>query len=182
MCEAQEAMHWINVAGVPSAILTLIRVVITRWTAHFLAFKWLLDLKWVLDHLIQNDELLPPKDQCLTASDSKACKKAKKMIALIKNSEFWHSIANMYIFSFNNKNLTALQGLKSTLSLLHVHHAFYRPRMHASIKFLLFLACSSKNFSRWFTTIALTAVLFKLWLIASSSGGWLVTKMYALLR
>jgi len=99
MHEAQEAMHRINVAGAPIAILTLICAVITRWTAHFLAFKRLLDLKWVLDHLIRNDELLPPKDRRLTAGDSKARKKAKQMIALIKNSEFWHSIAT-YVYVF----------------------------------------------------------------------------------
>ena len=78
MHKAQKAMHQINVADVPYPILTLIHAVITRWTAHFLAFKQLLDLKRVLDHLIWNDEFLRPKDQRLTAGDSKACKKPKK--------------------------------------------------------------------------------------------------------
>lgn len=114
MREAQEAMHRINVAGVPVAILTLtIRAVITRWTAHFLAFKRLLDLKWVLDHLIRNDELLPPKDRRLTVGDSKARKKAKQMIALIKNSEFWHSIATI------NKHLEPLARASCILQATH---------------------------------------------------------------
>ena len=67
----------------------VIRAVLTRWTAHYLAYARLLDLRLVLAMVINTDSHRPEKEMCVIAGDSKAKKKARDMVALIGNEHFW---------------------------------------------------------------------------------------------
>ena len=51
-------------------ILTIIRAVLTRWTAHYLAFKRLLEVHRALRHLVSKDELRLPADSQLITGDA----------------------------------------------------------------------------------------------------------------
>ena len=70
----------------------VIRAVLTRWTAHYQAYARLLDLRLVLIMLIDTDSRRPEKDMCVVAGDSKAKRKARDMVTLIKNEHFWVSL------------------------------------------------------------------------------------------
>ena len=71
----------------------MIRAVITRWTAHFAAYARILDIRWVLEQLVHEDEALPRNNSRLMTGDKASQQKAEKMIAIIKNSAFWHNLA-----------------------------------------------------------------------------------------
>ena len=80
-----------------SRVLSVIQAVLTRWTAHYLAYERLLDLKWVVETLVRNDELLPREEKRVINGDADARQKATKMVVIIKDALFWHSLAR-YIF------------------------------------------------------------------------------------
>lgn len=86
MREIQEAMRVTNPS---SRVLTVIRAVLTRWTSHYLAYTRLLELRWVLETLVRNDENAPPGQRRLTAGNSAARNKAHEMIVHIKDPFFW---------------------------------------------------------------------------------------------
>ena len=75
--------------------LTVIRAVLTRWTAHYLAFKRLLELQHPLRALVTHDKMAQPDQHILIPSGSTAAnkRKAREMIAIIEDSTFWHSLA-----------------------------------------------------------------------------------------
>ncbi|KAJ3777435.1 hypothetical protein FB446DRAFT_615658, partial [Lentinula raphanica] len=68
-------------------VVTVIRAVLTRWTSHYLAFRRLLDLRKTLDYIVAKDQILPESQ--LVTGDAKGKEKARKMIKLIKNLDFW---------------------------------------------------------------------------------------------
>ena len=74
--------------------LTAIRPVITRWTAHYLAFRCLLELKLPLWALINQDAMAPSGQQILVPLGSMAAnkRKAREMVAIIENPTFWLSL------------------------------------------------------------------------------------------
>jgi hypothetical protein len=74
-------------------ILAVIRAVLTRWTAHYLAYRRLLEIRLSLQILVENDEKLELRNQQLLLGDASARERSRKNIAVIKNSAFWHGLA-----------------------------------------------------------------------------------------
>ncbi|KAF7358758.1 hypothetical protein MSAN_01214800 [Mycena sanguinolenta] len=72
--------------------LAIIRAVLTRWTAHYLAYCRLLEVKMALKSLVLKDSMHPTNDKLLTTGDKKAKAKAKAMIKTIENPQFWSAI------------------------------------------------------------------------------------------
>jgi hypothetical protein len=75
--------------------LAMIRAVLTRWTAHYLAFRRLLELQHPLQALVNRNEMALPDQQILNPLSGTAAnkRKAQEMKAIIQNSGFWHSLA-----------------------------------------------------------------------------------------
>ena len=73
-------------------VKAVIHAVLTRWTAHYQSYSRLLDLHLVLVMVIDTDEKQLEKDKCIVTGDSKAKKKAKAMITLVKNDDFWRAL------------------------------------------------------------------------------------------
>ena len=77
--------------NIPSNV---IRAVITRWTAHYLAYDWLIVLHPALTMVAGNDT------SCVEAGlgskiitgNTAAKAKAERMVNLIKNEAFWQSL------------------------------------------------------------------------------------------
>jgi hypothetical protein len=76
-----------------ACILTVIRAVITCWTAHFTAYARLLDIRWVLEQLVREDEALPRNESHLITGDRVGKERCEKMVAIIKSAPFWHNLA-----------------------------------------------------------------------------------------
>lgn len=73
-------------------ILTVIRAVLTRWTAHYLAYRRLLELHKILLVVVMNDKLLG-RNSRLISGDKKSKARARRMIAVIEDPVFWHALA-----------------------------------------------------------------------------------------
>lgn len=74
--------------------LSVIRPVPTRWTAYYLAYRHLLDLRETLELIIVLDAQKAPQDrQVVPEKDRQAREKAQKMVVLAKNPVFWQSLA-----------------------------------------------------------------------------------------
>ncbi|KAJ3771237.1 hypothetical protein FB446DRAFT_645581, partial [Lentinula raphanica] len=75
--------------------VTVIRAVLTRWTSHYLAFKCLLELWNALEFLISRDSMRPPSDSQLITGNAKSKAKAKSMVGLVKNQDFWIALVRI---------------------------------------------------------------------------------------
>lgn len=73
--------------------LAVIRAVLTQWTAHYMAYRRLLELRPALEIVIANDALKNQDDKVVITGDRKAKTKASKMVAIAKDSLFWHALA-----------------------------------------------------------------------------------------
>jgi len=75
--------------------VAVLRAVLTRWTAHYLAFKHLLDLQHPLQALVNHDTMAPTDQHILSPPGLTAAnkKKAREMTAIIEDASFWHSLA-----------------------------------------------------------------------------------------
>ena len=73
-------------------ILSVIHAVITRWTAHYLAFHRLLDLKQTLEILVSREKEAPNGSKIIVAGDATSQKKGSEIIKIIEDSLFWHMI------------------------------------------------------------------------------------------
>ncbi|KIK79925.1 hypothetical protein PAXRUDRAFT_159978, partial [Paxillus rubicundulus Ve08.2h10] len=62
------------------------------WTAHYLAFQHLLDLKLVLEMLVTQEKEAPRESKIIVMGDTVAHKKGTDMIAIIEDPVFWHTI------------------------------------------------------------------------------------------
>jgi len=82
-------------------VLAVIHAVLTRWTAHYLAYRCLLEIRLSLQFLVENDEKLELRNQQLLIGDTTACERSRKNIAVIKNSAFWHALARYSISCLN---------------------------------------------------------------------------------
>jgi hypothetical protein len=74
---------------------SVIRAVLTRWTAHYLAFSRLLELQHALKLLVNQDAMAQPNKRVLVSSSGSAAskKKAREMVTVMENSVFWHALA-----------------------------------------------------------------------------------------
>ena len=80
--------------------LSVIRAVLTRWTAHYLAFRRLLELRLPLRTLVTQDAMAPPALRILNTSGSSAAnKKTLEMVAIIEDGAFWQSLVRYETFS-----------------------------------------------------------------------------------
>jgi hypothetical protein len=79
--------------NVSAKMLAVIRAVLTRWTAHYLAFKRLLELRWVLEQMLRDDRGALESQIIIGTSDAKA--KARKMFSIIDDSAFWHNLLRL---------------------------------------------------------------------------------------
>jgi hypothetical protein len=73
--------------------LSVLRAVLTRWTAHYVAYRRLLQLYPSLKGLVLSDLTKPDAEKVLVSGDSAAKRKAREMVAVIENPSFWHNIA-----------------------------------------------------------------------------------------
>ena len=75
--------------------LTVICAVLTRWMAHYLAFRHLLKLKLPLQALVNQDVMVSPGQQILIPLGLSAANKRKvhEMVVIIEDSNFWHLLA-----------------------------------------------------------------------------------------
>ena len=79
-------------AGLPA--LSVLRAVLTRWTAHYMAFCCLLKLHTALVGVIAADEMqVEPAKKTFITGDAKAHAKAKEMVRIVKDPVFWHTLA-----------------------------------------------------------------------------------------
>lgn len=75
--------------------LSIIRAVLTRWTAHYLAYCRLLAVMKTLQSLALQDSMRPSSDKLLVTGDKKAKEKALAMVRIINDPDFWCAIERM---------------------------------------------------------------------------------------
>lgn len=68
--------------------LTIIRAVISRWTAHYLAYQRLLEMRQALCILVTN----PSTVGQIISGDSRARQKSESMIKIISDIQFWSNL------------------------------------------------------------------------------------------
>lgn len=73
--------------------LSVLRAVLTRWTAHYVAYRRLLQLYPSLKGLVLSDLTKHDSEKVLVSGDSAAKRKAREMVGVIENPLFWHNIA-----------------------------------------------------------------------------------------
>ncbi|OAX44359.1 hypothetical protein K503DRAFT_675346, partial [Rhizopogon vinicolor AM-OR11-026] len=66
--------------------------VLTRWTAHYLAFRRLLDLKTTLDILAKQERERGSYAKIVTG-DAASRRKAREMLELSEDPLMWHVLA-----------------------------------------------------------------------------------------
>ena len=84
--------------------VAVIRAMLTRWTAHYLAFKRLLELQHPPQALVNHDAMAPSNQLILNPLGGTTAnkRKAREMIAIIENSGFWHSLIRYDLFLLKN--------------------------------------------------------------------------------
>ena len=81
--------------------LTVIRAVLTRWTAHYMAYRRLLELRPALESIIANDAMQSrDEDRTVITGDANAKRKSGQMVEIIRDPLFWHSIARLAVYTF----------------------------------------------------------------------------------
>ncbi|KAJ3497528.1 hypothetical protein NLJ89_g10338 [Agrocybe chaxingu] len=76
--------------------VSVIRPVATRWTAFYLAYRRLLDLRSALEFIVAADELRASEDRIVVPqNDRSAREKAKKMVKLIRDPIFWGNLTRI---------------------------------------------------------------------------------------
>lgn len=73
--------------------LSVIRPNLTRWTAHYMAYRRLLLLYPPLMQLILDDIRRSEETKVLVSGDNKAREKAMEMVQIMNSPHFWHGIA-----------------------------------------------------------------------------------------
>ena len=68
---------------------SVVRAVITRWTAHYLAYQQLLELRPALQSLVLDGSCHPPNQSVFIKGPTALKNKAKVMIEIINNRNFW---------------------------------------------------------------------------------------------
>lgn len=95
---AAELITWLRsktyvLNSLPYAIL---RAVLTRWTAHYNAYRRLLDLYVPLTRLVNHDAKYSgsenERQRILITGNKKAQEKAGAMVKIIRDPIFWHKL------------------------------------------------------------------------------------------
>ncbi|KAF8164061.1 ribonuclease H-like domain-containing protein [Pholiota molesta] len=100
----QEGIRATNPAA---RVLTVIRPVVTRWTAFYLAYTRLLELYWVLDILVRTN-----RERLLTGNAASR-RKGLETIAIIQNGSFWTGLTRI------TKHLEPLARTSCVLQATH---------------------------------------------------------------
>jgi hypothetical protein len=73
--------------------LSVIRAVLTRWTAHYMAYQCLLELRPALESVVANDAMQArDEDRTVITGDAKAKRTSRQMVKIIKDPLFWHTL------------------------------------------------------------------------------------------
>lgn len=83
------------------AALSVLRIILTRWTAHFLAYHRLLELRQSLEIIVTQEENRPNNEKRIIKGKRSAKEHGLKMFGIIKNPMFWHSLARFANFNDN---------------------------------------------------------------------------------
>lgn len=91
LAQISEACHSLG-GNIPTSV---IRAVITRWTAHYLAYHRLLTLRPALMIVVTNDAARVDSrlGSKIITGNAAAKAKAGRMVEVIKNQQFWTSLA-----------------------------------------------------------------------------------------
>jgi hypothetical protein len=74
--------------------LAVLRAVLTRWTAHYTAYRRLLDLSLTLIRLAEMDlQNSDERTRVMITGDRSAQQKARNMVEIIKNPIFWQKLS-----------------------------------------------------------------------------------------
>jgi hypothetical protein len=71
----------------------MLRIVLTLWTAHFLAYCHLLKLRQSLDIIVTQEENQPECEKLIIKGRCEVKEHGQKLFQLIQNPVFWHSLA-----------------------------------------------------------------------------------------
>ena len=72
---------------------SILRAVITRWTAHYLAYRRLLDVHRALQSMVLEDACRPPASSFFIKGPAASKTKARTMIEIIGDNNFWAHLA-----------------------------------------------------------------------------------------
>jgi hypothetical protein len=73
--------------------LSVIRAVLTWWTAHYVAYQRLLELHPILESVIANDAMQArDEDRTVITGDAKAKCTSHQMVTIVKDPLFWHAL------------------------------------------------------------------------------------------
>jgi hypothetical protein len=72
--------------------LAVIQAVLTRWTAHYQAYKHLLKLQGALQILVSAENAQPDLKKLVATGERKAKDHANKMMEVITDSMFWRAM------------------------------------------------------------------------------------------
>ncbi|KZT22970.1 hypothetical protein NEOLEDRAFT_1157439 [Neolentinus lepideus HHB14362 ss-1] len=76
-------------ASTTGITLTVLHAVLTRWTAHYLAYSHLFELHFTIQTIVERDFRLPDTQKVIVIGDKKAKEKALTMIDIIQDPSFW---------------------------------------------------------------------------------------------
>lgn len=81
--------------------LSVIQPVPTRWTAFYLAYRRLLDLRQTLEFIISEDALREPEKRMIIPSsgDARTRLKAEAMVAVVRDASFWYGLVRFVTFN-----------------------------------------------------------------------------------
>ena len=91
--------------------LSVLCAVITRWTAHYLSYTRIYDVRFPLEALIELDPTLPEKERCVIFGDEKAQEKARHMVAVIQDPLFWPAI-DRYVQIYSSIGLVLIIAMR----------------------------------------------------------------------
>jgi hypothetical protein len=90
--------------------VSVLRIILPRWTAHFLAYCRLLELRQTLQIIATQEENRPDDQKLIIKGNRDAKDQARKMMELIQNSVFWHSIARFVYLRFYSTTYTCVSS------------------------------------------------------------------------
>lgn len=79
---------------------TIIRPVLTRWTAHLRAYERILGAENAIMSVILTELGRAKEHRRFITGDRRSKEKARQMVEIIRNSLFWHNLARYDFFFF----------------------------------------------------------------------------------
>ncbi len=93
---ATQLIAWLRsktlvLSHLPYAVL---QAILTRWTAHYCAYRRLLQLYTSLITIALKDSTISnERERIMVTGEAASQRKARDMVAIIQNPLFWHNIA-----------------------------------------------------------------------------------------